>query len=66
MTAQDVIEHFGRGSVAETARRLGMSRQGIYWWVNHGIRYRTQEWIELRSGGALKAERPSEVKAGAS
>lgn len=56
MTVDDVIEHFGRGSVSETARRLGVHRQAVYWWKRHGITPRTQEWIEHRSGGFLSAD----------
>jgi hypothetical protein len=53
MTANQIIEHFG--GVAKAARSLGFHRQSLYDWQKSGVPLKTQAWIQLETGGVLKA-----------
>lgn len=56
MTPSQVVKHFG--SVRAAARSLGLSRTAIQNWKRKGfVPKRTQAWIQLETGGALKASK---------
>lgn len=56
MTPNQVVKHFG--SVRAAARSLGLSRTAIQNWRRKGgVPKRTQAWIQLETGGALKASK---------
>ena len=54
MTFEQVVKHFG--SEVEAAKQLGFTRQAVNLWKSNGIQPRTQELIELKTRGKLKAE----------
>ena len=53
MTYNQIVKYFG--SVAAAARKLDYTRAGIYHWRDNGIPIRTQQWIETRTRGVMKA-----------
>lgn len=53
MTADQVIKHFK--GVRAAASALGYHRQTIYDWQRNGISKRIQQFIELKTAGALRA-----------
>lgn len=53
MTVDQLIKHFG--GAAKVAKALGYHRQCIYDWRKRGIPLRTQAWIQVATGGTLKA-----------
>ena len=53
MKYKDIIRHFG--GVSQTARALGMTRQGVYNWRTQPIPYPRQLHIQQASRGKLKA-----------
>ena len=54
MTPEQVIEHFG--GQAEAARALRMTRAIVSFWLKRQrIPPKTQAWIQLETGGKLKA-----------
>jgi predicted GIY-YIG superfamily endonuclease len=56
MTPRQVIKHFG--SIQAAARSLGITTQAIYNWQKaNRVPPRTQAWIQLETGGALKASK---------
>ena len=56
MTPNQVVKHFG--SVSAAARGLGLTRTAIQNWRRKGaVPRRTQAWIQLETGGALKASK---------
>lgn len=57
MTYQELVEHFG--SPGQACRALGIARQVLHDWKRRGIPWLRQCEIEVTSGGALKAERPT-------
>lgn len=54
MTFEQVIKHFG--TEYATAKKLGFSKQAVNKWKTRGITSRTQEFIQLKTRGKLKAE----------
>lgn len=55
MTPEQVIKHFDGEQAAADA--LGCTRQIVNFWLNSGkIPLKTQAFIQLKSGGKLKAE----------
>lgn len=59
MTFTQLCEHFGNANKA--AKSLGMHRQRVYRWTD-GIPLDVQIEIEVATGGALKADLPSQVR----
>ncbi len=57
MTFDQVIEHYGRGSILKAQQRIGkVSRQTIYNWKAKGeIPELWQLWFERDTAGHLKA-----------
>lgn len=53
MTFEQVCSHFR--TVANAARVLGYTRQGIYRWKKFGIPHRNQLRIQEKTRGKLKA-----------
>jgi DNA invertase Pin-like site-specific DNA recombinase len=57
MEAQQVVDHYGAGNVAEAARVLGLTRQTVYNWIKAGtVPQDWQFWMERDSAGKLKAD----------
>lgn len=54
MTFEQVIKHFGSEVLA--AKALGFTRQAVNLWKTNGIQRRTQELIEMKTRGKLKAD----------
>jgi hypothetical protein len=55
MTPKDILKQYD-DSVTKASQALGFTRAAIYKWLaNRRIPYASQEVIELRSGGLLKA-----------
>ena len=54
MTFEQVVKHFG--SQVKAARALGFSRQAVNQWKEDGIKPRTQEFIQFKTRGKLKAD----------
>ena len=69
MTPNQVIKFFG--SEAEAARKLGVTRQCINYWMHRNlpsgkrIPMRTQAYIQIATDGLLKAKRNGATKAAA-
>lgn len=54
MKPKDLIKHFG--GAAKAAVAIGVHRRTVYHWISERkIPFRQQRWIELETGGALKA-----------
>lgn len=53
MTADQIIKHFSTKTLA--ARSLGVTLQTLRDWRKSGVPERTQAWIQLHTGGKLKA-----------
>lgn len=53
MTYNHLVKHYG--SAPKAARALGFTRMGVHAWKRGGIPIRTQELIQSKTGGALKA-----------
>jgi hypothetical protein len=56
MKYHDLERHFGR-SPSKIARGLGMSPQRVSYWRANGIPLPVQALIQLRTNGALRADR---------
>jgi len=54
MTYEDVIEYYG--SVREAASRLGYVDRTVRYWRERGIEKRTQQYIQYRTRGRLRAD----------
>ena len=55
MKTKDVIRHFG--GIAQTARAIGYTRQGVYKW-GRTVPERAQFLIQVVTGGKFKAKDP--------
>jgi hypothetical protein len=56
MTPAQLIKHYG--TQAKAAKALKMTSAIVSYWVKKGIiPKKTQAWIQLETGGALKARR---------
>ena len=55
MTHTQILKKFGTPTAARKA--LGVSLQTLRNWKTGGIPLRTQQWIQLQTGGALKADK---------
>jgi DNA-binding transcriptional regulator Cro len=64
MTYDDLIEHFGSAPVA--AKRLGVSRQLLYYWKANGIPIGRQALIQITSRNRLICDKPEIVPNGQS
>ncbi len=54
MTYTQVVRFFG--TQAQAAKSLGFSRQAVNQWKADGIKPRTQELIQFKTQGKLKAD----------
>lgn len=54
MTADDIIQHFGAGSVRKTSKLTGVSPQLLRYWRKEGVPLKHQARFEAETGGALK------------
>ena len=61
MTKTDVLAHFG--GVTEAAEKLGRTKGAVSQWPEE-LSFELQCYIEVASGYALKAERPTGQEAG--
>lgn len=61
MTYEQIISFFGGVTAARNALGLN-SRQTIYNWKTKGVPIEQQLNAEVKSGGALRAEIPAEVR----
>lgn len=61
MTLTDVLEHF-KAKPSELAEKLGVTPGAISQWKD-GIPHGRQWQIEIMTGGALKASRPTHENA---
>lgn len=54
MDYQTIIKFYG--GVSQTARALGYTRAGVYHWRKNGVSERTQQIIQFKTKGRLKAK----------
>ncbi len=59
MEYRHLIEHYG--SAPEAARKLGVSRQLLFYWKEKGIPLGRQALIQIQSRGRLRADEPETV-----
>jgi hypothetical protein len=65
MHPQQIIDHYGAGSVSKAAERLGLSRQALYNWLDAGVVPQNwQSWFERDTDGKLRAivRKPTELR----
>ena len=56
MTAKDLIDHYGAGSVHKAAIAAGVSHQSLYNWQESGVPALYQVWFERLTAGKLRAD----------
>jgi len=54
---ESVIERIGSGNVAAFARKLGLSKSGVWHWVNNGGRPTLPAWLSIALHGGIGLDR---------
>lgn len=55
MTAQEIVDHYGEGSVYEAAKAIDVTPAVIYIWLKNGVPEGRQAILQIKSKGKLKA-----------
>ncbi|WP_347455669.1 hypothetical protein [Acinetobacter thermotolerans] len=57
MKVQDLKNHYGCKTDTELEQKLGVSNIAIWKWRKNGIPIKTQCFFEVKTNGAVKADR---------
>jgi hypothetical protein len=56
MDYNEIVQHFGQGSLTKTARKLGRPISTVHRWRTEGIPFGVQCELQLMTGGVLTAK----------